>query len=140
MSIGYNDVVLYCSTIVIPWSWPMKENTKWKLLNFEFNIRTNILCAFHSSNFFKKERKLSKTPQTSFLMLEAKYINSSGTPKSSSIRVWQDGAFLGFSFNFKLMEMVEWKASLNNQCPLDWFRTQTITIEKRLSTINWQIC
>jgi hypothetical protein len=40
-------------------------------------------------------------------MLEAKQINSSATPKSSSIKVFNDGAFFGSSFNFKLMEMDE---------------------------------
>ncbi len=115
MSIGYNDIVSYCSIIVNPWSWPMKEDTKWKLLNLgSNNIKVNIICAFLSSNFFKKERKMSKTPQTSFLMLEAKHINSSATLKSSSIKVWKDGAFCDFSFNFKLMEMAKWKASLSN--------------------------
>jgi hypothetical protein len=54
-------------------------------------------------------------------MLKAKQINSSATQKSSSIRVQKDGAFCGFSLNFKLMEMVEWIASFNNQCPLNWF-------------------
>jgi len=35
---------------------------------------------FFLSNFFKKERKISRTPQTYFLMLEAKQINSSVNP------------------------------------------------------------
>ncbi len=65
----------------------MKEDTKQRFLNLESNIRANILCVFLSSNFFKKERKLSRTPQTSFLMLEAKQINSRATLESSSIKV-----------------------------------------------------
>jgi hypothetical protein len=44
-------------------------------------MRANILYDFLSLNFLKKERKLFRTPQTSFLMLEAKQINSSATPK-----------------------------------------------------------
>jgi hypothetical protein len=40
----------------------------------------------------------------------------------------------------KLMEMAKWKASLNNQCPLDWFRTQIVTIGDKQLTIIWQIC
>jgi len=49
----------------------------------------------------------------------------------------KDGAFFGSSLNFKLMEMVEWRASFNNQCPLDWFKTQIVTIgERQLTTIS----
>ncbi len=99
----------------------MKEYTKQRYLNLGSNIKSNILCVFILSIFFKKERNLYKIPQTSFLMLKAKQINSSATQKSSSIRVQKDGAFCGFSLNFKLMEMVEWIASFNNQCPLNWF-------------------
>jgi hypothetical protein len=36
--------------------------------------------------------------------------------------------------------MALFKASLTTQWPLDWFRTQTITIKARQSTIVWQIC
>jgi hypothetical protein len=43
-------------------------------------------------------------------MLETKQINSSATPKSSSIRVWKDGVFFYFSLNFKHMEMAKWRA------------------------------
>ncbi len=85
----------------------MKEDINRRLLNLGSNIKANILCVFLSLNFFEKERKLFKTPQTSFLMLKAKQINSSATSKSSSIRVWKDGAFFGSSLNFKLMEIVE---------------------------------
>jgi hypothetical protein len=37
------------------------------------------------------------------------------------------------------MEMVEWRASLNNQCPLDWFRTQAIITKEKESITIWQI-
>jgi hypothetical protein len=73
-------------------------------------------------------------------MLETKQINSSATPKSSSIRVWKDGVFFYFSLNFKHMEMAKWRASLNNQCPLDWFRTQVVTTREKQSITTWQIC
>ncbi len=63
----------------------MKKNIKRRLLNLGSNIKTNILCAFLSSNFFKKERKLSKTLQISFLMLQAKQINVGATLESSPI-------------------------------------------------------
>ncbi len=86
MNIGYNDIVSYCSTIVTPWSRPMKEDTKRRLFNPVSNIKANILGVL-LSNFFKKERKVFRTPQTYFLMLKAKHINSSATLKSSSIKV-----------------------------------------------------
>ncbi len=53
------------------------DHDQWKkTLNEDFgsNIRANILCDFLSSNFFKKEIKLSRTPQTLFLKLEAKQL------------------------------------------------------------------
>ncbi len=65
----------------------MKKDIKLRFLNLRSNIKINILCDFFSSNFFKKENKLSRSPQTSFLMLEAKQINSSATTKSSSVMI-----------------------------------------------------
>ncbi len=134
MNIGYNDIISYCSTVATPWSRPMKEDTKRRLLNLGSNIRANVLCVFLSSNFLKKERKLFRTPQTFFLMLEAKQIHSSATPNLFSIKVWKDGAFSSSSLNFKLMEMAKWRASPNNQFSLNWFRTQAIIT--RENTIN----
>jgi hypothetical protein len=65
----------------------MKEDIKLKLLNFRSNIKGNILCDFLSLNFFKKDKKISRSPQTSFFNLEIKQINSSATTKSSSVMV-----------------------------------------------------
>jgi hypothetical protein len=72
-------------------------------------------------------------------MLEAKQMISNVAPKSSSIKVWKDGAFFVYSFNFKLMEMAKWKTSLNNQCPSDWFKI-LVTTKKKQSITIWQIC
>jgi hypothetical protein len=36
--------------------------------------------------------------------------------------------------------MALFRASLNNQWSLDWFRTQVVTIGNKQSTIVWQIC
>jgi len=119
------------STIATSWSQPMKRDTKWKSLNLGFNIRANILGVFLSSYFFKKERKLSKTLQTTFLMLEVKQINSSAKAKSSFIRVSRNGAFFYSFLIFKILKMAKWRASLNNQCPLYWFKTQVVTIEEK---------
>ncbi len=79
------------------------DHNQWKKtlnedLNFVSNIKTNILCVFLLSNFFKKERKLFTTPETSFLMLEAKQFNSSATPNFFSIWVWKDGAIYNSQF------------------------------------------
>jgi hypothetical protein len=86
MNISYNDIVSYCSTIATPWSRPMKKDTKRRFFKLVSNIKVYILCVL-LSNFFEKERKLFRTPQTSFLMLKAKQINSSATLKPSSIKV-----------------------------------------------------
>jgi hypothetical protein len=117
-----------------------KKKTHPRFLNLGFNIKANILCVFHLSNFFK-ERKLYVTPHTFFLLLEEpNKLIQNVTSKLFSIRVWKNGAFFDFTINFKLMEMVEWRASFNNQCPLYWFRLQIITIGERQSTTIWQIC
>jgi hypothetical protein len=47
-------------------------------------------------------------------MLEAKQINLSATLGPFSIKVWKNDGFFGYFLNFKLMEMAEWRASLNN--------------------------
>jgi hypothetical protein len=62
--------------LILLWSWPNKEDTKKKIINLGSNIRAKTLCAFLLSNFFKKEKKLSRTPQNSFPMLKVKQINS----------------------------------------------------------------
>jgi len=56
-------------------------------------------------------------------MLEANKDNSSQIMESFSIRLSNEGIIL-FSSNFKLMEIVECKASMGSQCPWDWLRTQ----------------
>jgi hypothetical protein len=66
-------------------------------------------------------------------MLEAKQINSSATTKSSFIMISKDYAFFWFSSQFQAHGNGRMKTSLNNQCPLDWLRTQTITTRERQS-------
>ncbi len=70
------DFFSYSSTIVLPCSRPIIEDTRWRVLNLGSNIKGSILWAFLSSYYFKKERKKSKTWTTSFFMLEAKHDNS----------------------------------------------------------------
>jgi hypothetical protein len=79
-------------------------------------MKINILYVFFSFNFFK-QRKLYKIPQTFFLLLEAKQINSIVTSKLSSIRVWKDSAFLGSTINFKFMEMTNEGHHLTTNVP-----------------------
>jgi hypothetical protein len=47
----------YFSTIVLPYSQPIIEDTRWKVLNLGSSIKGSILWAFLSSYFLKKERK-----------------------------------------------------------------------------------
>jgi hypothetical protein len=68
---------------------------------------------------------------TSLLMLKANKDNSSKIMESSSIRLLNEGIILFSSFNFKLMEIEECKASLKSQ-----LRTQVEAIGKRQSTIT----
>jgi len=70
------DFLSYFPTIVLPCSWPISEDTRWRVLSQRTNIKGNILWAFLSSYFFKKERKKSKTWIRSFFMLEAKHEKS----------------------------------------------------------------
>lgn len=55
-SIWYNDFLSYSFIIEIPCSWPMNEDTKWRLFNFGSNIEENMLWGFFSHIFFKIER------------------------------------------------------------------------------------
>jgi hypothetical protein len=71
-----------------------------------------MLWALFSSNFLKKERKDSSTTETSFLMLEAKEINSSTIIDSSSVRFCKDGKILRTSLSFKIMKITKFSASL----------------------------
>jgi hypothetical protein len=78
--------------------------------------------------YFSKKEENSKTTQTSFLLLEANNANSKTIPLSSSIKwTWFDG-FINHSLNFKHINIVECNISKNNQCSLNWFKTQALTI------------
>jgi hypothetical protein len=63
----------------------------------------------------KKERIESKTPQTYFLMLEAKKPNSRAITNLLPIKLSKEVEISNFSFNFKQMEMEKIKESLTNQ-------------------------
>jgi hypothetical protein len=64
-------------------SQPIKDETNLRLLNLRLNIRENMLCVLFFSYFLKNERKPSKTPHTSLLMLDASNENSRVITKSS---------------------------------------------------------
>ncbi len=110
----YKDLLSYSSTIETPCSLPINEDTKQKLLNLRSNIKESILWVFFFSNFLNKERKNSNTTQISFLMLDAKEINTSTIIDSSSIKFCKKGRTLGASLSFKTMHIVEFRTSLNN--------------------------
>jgi hypothetical protein len=82
----------------------MNEDTRQKLLNLGSNIKESTLWALFFSKFLKKERKDSSTTQTSFLMLEAKEVDSSTIIDSPSIKFYKDGKILRTSLSFKIME------------------------------------
>jgi hypothetical protein len=92
---GYKDLQSYSSTIATPCSLPINENTSQWFLNLGSNIKENILWAFFSSNIFKKENKDSNTTHISFLMLNAKEVNSSTTIDSFFINFCKKGKTLG---------------------------------------------
>jgi len=71
------------------------------------------MMGFFFSDFFKKEKKESKTP-TSFLMLEAKHDNSKATFAFSSINLSKVVKLISI-LNFRLMDMAKFNASLNTQ-------------------------
>jgi hypothetical protein len=63
-------------------------------------------------------------------MLKASKYNSLEIIESSSIMLSNEGMILFSSFNFKLMEIIECKSSLRNQCPQGWLITQAKQLEK----------
>jgi hypothetical protein len=69
---------------------------------------------FSFFNFFLKEKKESKTPQISLLMLEANNDNSKAIPKSSSIKLTRANGFIISSLDFKHIVMENCNASKNN--------------------------
>ncbi len=92
--------------------WPITYETKLRLLNLGSNIRDR-LCVLFFSYFFKNERKPSKTPHTFLLVLEVSNDNSKVPIESSSIK----SSKLDEIPSFKLIVIVTFKASKNNQCP-----------------------
>jgi hypothetical protein len=83
---GYKDLLSYSSTIVTPCSLPINENTKQTFLNLESNIKGKNIMGFSFLQNFSRKKKDSNTTQTSFLMLDAKEVNSSTTIDSFSIK------------------------------------------------------
>ncbi len=90
---------------------------------------------FISFIFLKNERKRSKITHISLLMLDANNDNSWATTKSSSIKSCKLDEIPDFSLSFRLIVIVAFKALKSNQCPRDWFNTQTLTNEDKTSTI-----
>ncbi len=56
---GYKDLLSYSSTMATPYSLPINENTIWKLLNLESNIKESILGLSFFQVFSKKKGKIS---------------------------------------------------------------------------------
>jgi len=98
-----------------PCSKPITNETNLRLLNLKFNIK-NMLCALFFSYFFKNERKPSKTLDIYFLKLNASNDNNKVTTKSS-IKSSKLNEILDYSLSFKLIVIIAFKKSKNNQCP-----------------------
>jgi hypothetical protein len=73
---GYKALLSYSYTIDTSYCLPTYEKTRQKFLNLGSSIKTNMLHVFFSSYVLINERKESKTPNTSNLMLEARPLNS----------------------------------------------------------------
>jgi hypothetical protein len=56
MNIGYNDTVSYCWTIDAPWSQPMKEDTKQRLLNIGSMSKLTYYI-FYFNKFLQEGKK-----------------------------------------------------------------------------------
>jgi hypothetical protein len=134
---GYKVFILYFSTMNLPCSRPINENIKCTFLNLGSNIKDNVLWTFFSLYFFKRNQK-SKTPQTLF-MSKVKNPNSRTRMDSYSIN-YQKNLNFRLIFNFKQMEMAEFKTSLNNQWLLHSLKTQANTTGERTSTMIWDTC
>jgi uncharacterized protein (DUF488 family) len=93
----------------------INDNTIQKLLNTRSNIKESILRVFLSSHFLRKKRKELKTLTTSFLIFEVRHVNSRKTFESSSIRPSKEIIVSISSLNFKLMDMENFKTSLDNK-------------------------
>jgi hypothetical protein len=75
-----------------------------------------MLCALFFSYFLNNDRKPSKTPHTSFLMLDASNDNTWATTESSSIKSYKLSKIPNSSLSFKFIMIVTFKALENNQC------------------------
>ncbi len=80
---------------------PIRNETNLILLNLGSNIKDNMLCVLFPSYFFKNERKPSKTPHISLLMLDANNDNSRATIESSSIKSCKLNEIPNVSFKFQ---------------------------------------
>jgi len=116
-------------------SWRIRDEINFKLLNLGFNIRDNVLCVLFPSYFFLNERKPFKTPHNFLIMLDASNDNSWATTKSSSIKSYKLNEIPDSFVSFRFIMIVTFKALENNQCPQDWFNTQALTIENKISII-----
>jgi hypothetical protein len=113
---GYKDLISYSSIIDIPYSSPTYEETRQRLLNLRSGFtEANMLCAFFLLYVIINERKKSKTPNTSYLMFEARLANLKEIPKSSSIKKSKRRSHINFLFGFKTHTDCRTRTLDNNQ-------------------------
>jgi hypothetical protein len=82
------------------------------------------------------ERKDSKTPNTSNLMLEARFANSKEIPESSSIKDSKEGFALTSSLALEFIVIVEFKALDNRAQIIHYCLTNEPSIKRKNPTRN----
>lgn len=65
-NIGNKNLLSLSSTTALPYSWPIKENTRWRVICLGSKIIDIMLWVFLFSCLFKNVRKKSNTSHTSF--------------------------------------------------------------------------
>jgi hypothetical protein len=107
-----------------PYSWPISEkDIRGRLFNLGSTSRRTCYEFFFPSHFLKKERKASKLPTISLLLLETKHVNLKTTLTSSSIKISKEVTISISFYTFRVMDMVEFNVSFNNQSPLNRLKT-----------------
>jgi hypothetical protein len=76
-----------------------------------------MLCVLFLSYFLNNDKKSSKTPHTSLLMLDASNDNFWATIESSSIKSYNSSEISNSFLSFKLIVIVTFKALESNKCP-----------------------
>jgi hypothetical protein len=105
-----------------------KWGHKHKFLNLGSNIKKWCYEPFF---FIFFSQIILKNTSKVFSNVKSKKSNSRITMDFSSTQSSKETKIHVCTFNFKQMDMVEFKALLNNQWPLDWLKTQENATNER---------